>query len=443
MTGEEKGLPEISVFRPCMNDEEANAVREVLKSGWIGLGPKTKQLEEEFAKYVGAKHAIATNSCSGALHLALDAIGATKGDEIITTALTFVSTSHAIILNGAKPVFADIDPETLNIDPVDVRKKITNKTKAILAVHYGGHPCNLEELRKIANEYNLILIDDAAHACGSEYNGKKIGGSNMADLTCFSFHAVKNLATADGGMVTTDNEEFAKRIKRMNWVGMTKDTYERSVHGFSWDYDILDYGFKYHMNDITAAIGLVQLKKLETMNQKRREIARMYDDAFRDLNWIATPIVKPNILNSQHHYRIMVKNGKRNELYNHLKALKISTSVHYKPVYMFTIYQSDPYFRSIRLSTTEQAWKECLLLPVYPDMTQEEVKRVIEGIRSFEKTFRSQEQSFNQGFEQTISTPTATATNIESQFSSETYGIEDINKTNNLESDFSNSSFNY
>ena len=383
MEGEENNLPEIPVFRPNMGDEEINAIGEVLKSGWIGLGPKTKEFERKFAEYVGAKYAIATNSCSGALHLALDAIGATKGDEIITTPMTFVSTSHAIVHNGAIPVFVDIDPETLNIDPKEIEKKITPRTKAILIVDYGGHPCELDEIKEIADKNNLVIIEDAAHACGSEYKGKKIG-CGISDLTCFSFHAVKNLPTGDGGMITTNNEEFAKRIKRMAWVGMNKDTFERSEHGFSWHYDILDYGFKYHMNDISAALGLVQLGKLEMMNQRRREIARRYDEAFRGLEWIKTPIVKEYAKTSQCNYCLKIENNKsRDELYNHLKKLGISTSVHYRPVYLFTIYQSNPMFRSMRLPHTEETWKKIILLPMFPSMTEEQIQRVIDGVKSF------------------------------------------------------------
>jgi perosamine synthetase len=242
----------------------------------------------------------------------------------------------------------------------------------------------MDELKRIAKEHQLIIIDDAAHACGAEYKGKKIGGNGFSDLTCFSFHAVKNLATGDGGMVTTDNEEFAKRIKRMNWVGMTKDTYERSIHGFSWDYDILDYGFKYHMNDITAAIGIVQLKKLDMMNQKRREIIEKYNEAFKKLTWISKIRIKDDVLISGHHYCIKINNGKRNDLYNHLKEKGISSSVHYKPVYLFTIFQSNPFFRSVYLPQTDDAWKRTLLLPVYPDMTEQDIQRVTEGVVSFE-----------------------------------------------------------
>lgn len=368
----------IPVFRPSMGDEEINAVAEVLRSGWLGLGPKTKEFEERFAEYVGMKYAIALNSCTAALHLALNVLGINSG-EVITTPITFVSTAHAILYNNATPVFADIQEDTLNIDPRDIERKITAKTKAIIPVHYGGHPCAMDEIMDIANEHNLSVIEDAAHACGAEYKGKKAG--SLSDIGCFSFHAVKNLATGDGGMITTNDKEVYEKLLKLRWLGINKSTYQRDSKGYSWYYDVESVGFKLHMNDITAAIGLIQLKKLNKMNAKRRKIVKRYNEAFEDLDWIEIPVEQDYVKSSLHNYAIKVNKVDRNELIAYLADKGISAGVHYMPLYLHPIY------KKLRIAgdcpMADQVWKKVVILPLYPDMTEEDVEMVVDGVRTF------------------------------------------------------------
>ena len=367
----------IPVFRPSMGNEEAKAVEEVLKSGWIGLGPKTKEFEEKFAQYVGAEYAVSVNSCTAALHLALKVMDV-EGGEVITTPMTFISTNHAILYNNAIPVFADIDEDTLNIREEEIERLITPKTKAILAVHYGGHPCDMAKIFKIAQTANIKVIEDAAHACGAEYKGKKIG--SLGNATCFSFHAVKNLATGDGGMITIHSQEIAERLRKLCWLGISRGTWDRSAcKAYKWEYNVEELGYKYHMNDITAAIGIVQLSKLEEENARRKEIARKYDDAFSDLDWLETPVKKKYAKSAHHNYVIKVLNGKRDKLITYLAEKGISAGVHYVPNHLYKIYQ--PYYR--RLPVVESIWKRLVTLPLFPDLKDEEVDYIIEKIWKF------------------------------------------------------------
>lgn len=368
----------IPVFRPSMGDEEIRSVERVLRSGWLGLGPKTKEFEEAFAKYVGTERAIGVNSCTAALHVALKVMGV-EGGEVITTPMSFISTSHAIIYNNAVPVFADIEEDTLNISVEEINKLVGPKTKAIIAVHYGGHPCDMDSILEIAKRNSLRVIEDAAHACGSEYKGRKIG--SIGDATCFSFHAVKNLATGDGGMITVRGSEIAERIRKLCWLGISRGTWDRSKGiAYNWEYDVEEIGFKYHMNDIMAAIGLVQLAKIEENNSRRREIVQRYNDAFSDVGWIGIPVEKEYARSAHHNYVIKVLNGKRNELVSHLAQHEISTSVHYIPNHLYQIYR--PYYR--KLSVAENVWRKIVTLPLFPDLKDEEVDYIIDKVRQFE-----------------------------------------------------------
>ena len=368
----------IPIFRPSMDEEEIEAVAEVLKSGWMGLGPKTKEFEERFAEYIGTKYAVALNSCTAALHLALNVLGINSG-EVITTPITFVSTAHAILYNSATPIFADVQEDTLNIDPVDIERKITRKTKAIIPVHYGGYPCDMDEILDIANEHNLYVIEDAAHACGAEYKGKKAG--SLSDIGCFSFHAVKNLATGDGGMITTNDKTVYEKLLKLRWLGINRSTYQRDNKGYSWYYDVESVGFKTHMNDITASIGLVQLRKLDKMNAKRQEIVKRYNEAFADLDWIDTPVKRDYVKSSLHNYAIKVNRGDRNELIAHLADKGISAGVHYMPLYMHPIYKK--LWIKGNCPVADSVWKKVVILPLYPDMTEKDVEMVVESVRDF------------------------------------------------------------
>ena len=368
----------IPIFRPCMGQEEIDAVAEVLRSGWIGLGPKTEEFERKFAEYVGTKYAVAVNSCTAALHLALTVLGIDSG-EVITTPITFVSTAHVILYNEATPIFADVQEDTLNLNPEDIRKKITPQTKAIIPVHYGGHLCDMEEILHIAKEHDLHIIEDVAHACGAEYKGKKAG--SLGDMGCFSFHAVKNLATGDGGMITTNDQKVYEKLLKLRWLGINKSTYQRDNKGYSWHYDVEYVGFKTHMNDITAAIGLVQLEKLEEANLKRRKIVERYNEAFRNVDYLETPVERKYVKSSHHNYVVKVAGVDRNELIAYLADRKISAGVHYMPIYLHPIYKK----LGIKAvcPVADSVWKKLVTLPLYPDMTTEEVEKVIEIVKGF------------------------------------------------------------
>jgi perosamine synthetase len=366
----------IPVFRPTVGSEEIEAVVEVLRSGWWGLGPKTRQFEEAFAAYVGANHAIGMNSCTAALHLGLKVLDV-AGGEVITTPMTFVSTNHAILYNNATPVFADIEADTLNIDPADIERKLSAKTKAIVVVHYGGHPVDLDAIRSLAATRGIPILEDAAHAAGSLYKGKRIG--SISDITCFSFHAVKNLATGEGGMITTQNEAFDSRLRRLRWMGINKDTWSRAETDmkYSWHYEVDELGFKCHLSDMAAAIGLVQLAKLEATNKRRAEIAATYSAGFADLAWLETPAKRPYATSAHHNY--VIKVPKRDQLMSALQEQGIATGMHYIPNHLFPLYRE--WYQE--LPVTERVWKTLVTLPLFPDLSDAEVDHIVECVREF------------------------------------------------------------
>lgn len=369
----------IPVFKPSVGEEELEAIREVFESGWLGLGPKTALFEERFKEYVGARYAIGFNSCTAALHLALKVLGIGEGDEVLVPSLTFVSSVHAVLYNHATPVFVDIEDKTLTMSIEDLRQKISPKTKAIIPVDYAGHPCDLDPILEIAKDKGIYVVEDAAHACGARYKGRRIGV--ISDLTCFSFHAVKNLTTGEGGMITTSSEEFDSRLRRLRWVGINKDTWSRSLPSkrpsYAWQYDVEELGFKYHMSDINAAIGLVQLKKLDLMNEKRHKIFQIYNRSLSDLKGVILPIEKDYTESAHHIYALRVE--RRDELISHLKENDIAPGVHYFPCHLHTFYKD---FKA-EVPVTERIWENLLSLPMYPDLSEDEIDRVIQGVRSF------------------------------------------------------------
>lgn len=367
----------IQLFRPSVGDEEALAVRDTLASGWIGLGPRTAAFEERFARHVHAAHCVALNSGSAALHLAMLALRLPPDAEVIVPALTFVATAHAVTLAGARLVFADVDARTLNLDPVDVERRMSRHTRAIVPVHYGGHPCAMDELAGLAHASGAVVVEDAAHAAGAAYRGRPIG--SLSPLTCFSFHGIKNMTTGDGGCVTTPSGEIDAALRRLRWMGIDQDTWQRTreVNHTPADYEVTGLGFKYQMNDIAAAIGLVQLAKLESMNERRRQLALRYDAAFAELGWLSVPTVLPDAVPSRHNYAVQLE--PRDELRTWLGARGIATGVHYRPLHLH------PYYRraDTSLPVAERAWRRVLLLPLYPDLTEAEQERVIDAVQSF------------------------------------------------------------
>lgn len=368
----------IPVFTPFHGEEEIEAVAEVIRSGWWGLGPKTAEFEKRFAAFVGAPHAVAVNSATAALHLALLVAGV-EGGEVISTSMTFVSTNHAILYNRATPVFADVQTDTLNIDPDDIERKITPKTRAIVVVDYGGHPCDLDRIHAIAAQHNLVVVEDAAHAAGARYHDRPVG--SLSPLTCFSFHPVKNLATGDGGMITLQDEKWLTRLQRLRWVGINRDTWVRAAGDaaqYAWQYDVEELGYKYHSNDIMSAIALVQLNRLPETNTRRRAICALYDAGLRDLDWLELPVERPGVFSARHNY--VVRCDRRDALADWLRQHRIATGMHYIPNHlhaMYRLYITEP------LPVVEREWLRLLTLPLFPALTDSDVRYIIDVIRAF------------------------------------------------------------
>lgn len=367
----------IQVFKPSLGEEEFDAVREAMQSGWIGLGPKTQEFEQKFSSYVGSKYAIGLNSGTAALHLALMGFHLGPGDEVIVPALTFISTIHAIRYVNAVPVFADVCADTLCIDVKDVARKLTSRTRAVIPVHYGGHPCDMDELHELLDPRGILIVEDAAHAAGAKYKGKRIGSISQA--TCFSFHAVKNLTMGEGGAISTDDARLNAFVRKLRWVGINKDTWSRSsdLRTYGWYYEVEELGFKYHLSDIPASIGIVQLKKLDRANARRRELAQQYNRALCDIPWIMIPTSRDYVQSAFHNY--VIKTDYRDRLNLYLKEKGIATGVHYMPAHLHPIYQGI----SVDLPVTDQVWHKLLTLPLYPDLTDSEMNQIITAIRGF------------------------------------------------------------
>lgn len=365
----------IPVYRPYHDDKEMANLKQVIESGWWGMGPKTNEFENKFGQYIGSKYSIGLNSATAALHLALMCVGV-RNAEVITPSMTFVSTNHAVLYNGGLPVFCDIEPDNLNVTADLIAPLVTKKTKAIIVVHYGGYSCDMDPIIELANENNLVVIEDCAHACGGKYKDRMLG--SIGHFGSFSFQAVKNLATGDGGMLTTNNIEWADRIKKLRWVGISKDTFDRGAgNSYDWYYDVVEPGYKYHMNDIIAALGLAQLEKLDWMNQMRRYWSGRYSNELQDIPQIQTPPIKDFMLPACHNY--VIKADRRDELRGVLMANGITTGVHYYPNHLFDMYR--PYYRKLEISET--IWKKLVTLPLYPDMTENEFLLITNTIKDF------------------------------------------------------------
>jgi perosamine synthetase len=371
-----EGYPVVSipVFKPAVGDDEWQAIKTCLETGWMGLGPKTSEFEQAFGEFIGTQYVIGLNSCTSALDLAFKILNL-DGGEVITTSLTFVSTNHAILYNHCTPVFADITPDTLTLDPEDVRRKITPRTRAIIVVHYAGHPCDMAAFTAIAREYNLRLIEDCAHAAGSTYNGQPVG--TFGDAGCFSFHAVKNIAMGEGGALVVKTQEQYDRAMRLRWCGISKSTWERARgKTYSWQYEVNELGYKYHLSDIAAAIGLVQLRKAELHRQRRKEIWDTYNRAFADLP-VEPLAVKPSVSTTYLFYVLKVE--QRNLLIDFLAEHGIGTSVHYYPNHLFELFRA----YSADVPVTEATWPRIITLPCYPSLTNDELELIIGCVREF------------------------------------------------------------
>lgn len=369
---------------PLLGKSEYDEVLDTLKSGWIGTGPKATRFEEDFASYVGARHAIAVNSCTAALHLSLVACGIGEGDEVITTPLTFAATANVIIHQRASPKFVDIDPNTLNIDPSAVREAITPRTKAILPVHFGGLACRMDELRNIADNNDLRIIEDAAHAIGTRYKGKMIGG--LANLTCFSFYANKNLTTAEGGMITTEEDTEADILEIYRLHGMSKDAWNRYRSRQLMLSDAIYPGYKYNLTDLQASLGIHQLRKQEEFLSIRERHAQLYDDAFQDLPGVRRQ-TRPENTENRHalHLYVLILDPEqflvdRNQIVAALLAENIGAAIHYRALHTHPYYREQFGFKPDDYPNAFNIGSNIFTLPLSPGMSEADVFTVISAV---------------------------------------------------------------
>ena len=368
--------------RPSIDDKEINEVVDSLKSGWITTGPKVKMFEEQFATYVGASNAVAVNSCTAALHLSLSAIGLQQNDEVILPTTTFAATAEVITYFGALPVLVDIRKDSFNID--------ASLTKAIIPVHMAWQSCDMNEIIKIAKNYDLKIIEDAAHALPSKYQGKTIG--TIGDITTFSFYATKTITTGEGGMVTTENEEFAEKIRLLSLHGISKDAWKRYTSEGSWYYEILDAGFKYNMTDIAAGLGIQQLQKSLGFHGRRSEIAKMYQKAFAYTDLLETPYVANNVQHAWHLYMILLNLDRlsitRGLFIEELKNRNIGSSVHFIPLHLHPYYKNKYGYSEGDFKNSEWVYNRCVSLPIFPGMKNEDVLDVIESVKFVLEKFK-------------------------------------------------------
>ncbi len=369
--------------RQWIDEEDIKAVVEVLKSDFITQGPKIREFEEKIAKFVGAKYAVVFNSGTSALHAAYFAFGLSSEDEFITSPITFAATANAGLYLRAKPVFCDIERDTGNVNVKLIEEKITSHTKLIVPVHYAGHPCDMEKIKEIADKYGLFVVEDACHALGAEYKGSKIGSCKYSDATVFSFHPVKHITTGEGGVVATNRKDIYEKLLMFRNHGITKDEkkFLNQKEG-DWYYEMHFLGFNYRMTDIQAALGISQLKKLDKFVKRRREIARIYNKAFKDNPYFDTPVEKDYAYHSYHLYSIRLKNEYKNrkkEVFQLLRRKGIGVQVHYIPVYLHPYYQQLGY-REGECLLSEDFYRKEISLPLYPAMTEEDVDYTIKAV---------------------------------------------------------------
>jgi dTDP-4-amino-4,6-dideoxygalactose transaminase len=368
---------------PLLGDEEIQEVVHCLRSGWLTTGHKVKQFEREFGEFIGAKHALAVNSCTAALHLALEAVGVGPGDEVITTPMTFTATAAVIEHLGARPVFADVTAQTLNIDPEQIRRRLSPRTKAILPVHFAGQACDMDAIVDIARGAGVPVIEDAAHAIPTRYNGRMVG--TLSDITCFSFYATKNVTTGEGGMVVTDRDDIMERMRLMHLHGMSKDAWKRYTQNGSWSYEILAPGFKYNLTDIAAAIGIHQLRKCQAFHRRRLTIADQYDAAFADLPGISIPRVEDRESHGWHLYVIQIDPERltigRDAFIDQLIARNIGVSVHFIPLHVHPYYRERYALRPQDFPNAWGAYERIVSLPIYAKMSDDDVRHVVDAVR--------------------------------------------------------------
>jgi dTDP-4-amino-4,6-dideoxygalactose transaminase len=366
---------------PNITKEEIDAVVEVLRSGWISAGPRTQLFENAFAKYIGIPDALALSSCTGGLHLALAALGVGPGDEVITTTMTFCSSVHVIEHVGATPILVDIDPKTLTLDPERVKEAITSRTRVIMPVHLAGHPVDMQPILELARQYNLFVVEDAAHAIPACYEGRMVGA--IGDLTAFSFYATKNMTTGEGGMLT-GKPEYIDRARLLSMHGMNRDAWKRYSSNGNWYYEVIAAGFKYNMSDIQAALGLVQLTRLDEMQKRRYEIVKRYKASLASISQLQLPMERENVQHAWHLYILRLNLDQltidRGQFINELKQRNIGTSVHFIPVHMHPYYAEKYNLQPETLPVAYHEYQRMLSLPLHSGLSDEDITDIIASV---------------------------------------------------------------
>ena len=372
-----------------INEQDIEAVTEVLRSEWLTTGPKVKAFEDAFASFVGAKEAVAVSNGTAALHAAMHVLGIGKGDEVVVTPLTFAATANSVCYQGGTPVFADVEPDTLLADPGAVEAAITERTKAIAVVDYGGQPCDYDALREVADRHGVALLDDACHAIGGSYKGAKVG--TLADLNTFSLHPVKNMTTGEGGVITTDNVEWARSMRVFRNHGITSDHRDRAEEG-SWFYEMVELGYNYRLTDFQCALGISQLERLPKWTRRRQEIAAQYDEGFSALDVVTPLTVRPDIEHAYHLYVIQLELEQlrvdRGTVFEALQAEGIGVNVHYVPVHMHPYYQEKLGTQAGLCPVAEAAYERILTLPVFPQMTDADSRDVVQAVTKVINAYR-------------------------------------------------------
>jgi dTDP-4-amino-4,6-dideoxygalactose transaminase len=375
---------------PDLDETELTEIKEALDSGWVTTGPKTKQFEAEFAAAVGSKYAIAVNSCTAAMHLALEALGLQRGDEVITTPYTFAATAEVVRYFDARPIFVDVDPDQLNMRPDFIEQAITERTKAILPVHIAGLPADLDDIYKVARLHSLPVVDDAAHAFPAKYKGQIIG--SLSDFTCFSFYATKAITTGEGGMICTNGDEWAERCRIMALHGISKDAWKRYTAEGTWYYEIIAPGYKYNMTDIAAAMGLAQLHKAETMWRRRREIAQHYHEAFSAVPELQLPHDRSDRQHAWHLYMLRLNlqhlRIDRARFIEELKQRKIGASVHFIPLHLHPYYRETYGYKPEDFPVAYCEYQREVSLPIYSKMSEDDIWTVVDAVLDIIKLYR-------------------------------------------------------
>lgn len=375
--------------RQIIDDEDVQSVVNALKGDYLTTGPYVKEFEEKVASYVGAKYAVAVSNGTAALHMACFAAGIKDGDEVIVSPMTFAASANSVLYCSGTPVFADIDPLTYNIDPEEIEKKITNKTKAIIPVDFSGQSVDMYRIKAIADKHGLIIIEDAAHALGSEYKGKKVG--SLADMVEFSFHPVKPITTAEGGIVTTNNEDLYKKMMLFRTHGITRDREALEDNHGPWYYEQQVLGYNYRLTDVQSALGISQMRKVDEFINRRREIVKQYNKAFKDLNEIITPFEADFSNSGWHIYVIKIKPNllkvTRKEIFEALQAENIGVNVHYLPVYLHPYYRDIGYKKGI-CPNAEDLYDNMITLPLFPSMTNEDLNDVVTAVNKVINYYR-------------------------------------------------------